>query len=250
MSQSESRNKGEALPAKEDAVVLAQNLSKSFGVRPALRGVDCSVQAGEFVAIYGPNGAGKTTFLKCLAGLSRPSQGQVRLFGKDPRLEPSVRRRFGFVAHAGMLHEPLTGRENLELYGRLYDVEDLSGRVDRVLNAVEMEPWADDPVRTYSRGMRQRCSIARAIIHDPDLLLLDEPFTGLDPVATGRLAAHFRDLIRQGRTILLVTHEFEESLSLVDRVLVISKGQIVMDKRGPQNSQSFRAEYLAQVGGL
>ena len=212
------------------AAVSAAKLRKSFGFRAALDSIDLEIAPGEFVALFGPNGAGKTTLLKCISGLASPTDGTVRVFGGDPRRSPQVRRRIGLVSHLGFLHDSLTGAENLQLYATLYDVPNPSDRIAAALQSVRLSSRAGDLVGTYSRGMRQRLAIARATLHDPDLLLLDEPFSGLDRHGCQQLGARLAALVREGRSVVLVTHEFQETLPLATRVIVLVKGRIALDR--------------------
>src|SRR3970040_1415299 len=154
------------------------DITKFFGPVRALRGVTLTVARGEALAIFGPNGAGKTTLLKIASTLMRPSSGQVLLLGADPSQAPHLRRLIGMVSHHSYLYPGLTGLENLLFTARLYRLSDAASRADALLNAVGLGDRGDDLVRTYSRGMTQRLSIARALVHDPQVLLLDEPYTG------------------------------------------------------------------------
>ncbi len=214
-----------------EPAVQARRLSRRFGHTLALSGIDLDVSPGELVAIFGPNGAGKTTLLKVLCGLLRPTSGEVLLMGLSARKEPArARRRLGYIAHASFLYRGLSARENLAFYARLYGVPDAGARIESHLGRVGLASRAADPVRTYSRGMLQRLSIARALLHDPELLFLDEPYTGLDREASailGSILAEMRD--RRG-TILMVTHDLERGLSLASRVLLLSRGRLVDDR--------------------
>ena len=203
-------------------------LTKAFGPIHALRGITLSVDAGDALVIFGPNGAGKTTLLKTVATLMRPSSGSVRLFGVDPQSDVRLRARIGMVSHQSYLYPGLTGEENLRFAARLYGVPRPADRVARLLETMGLRARGRDPVRTYSRGMVQRLSIARALVHDPPLLLLDEPYTGLDRqaavVLTDLLAA-----MRGTRTIVLTTHSIEQGLALCDRMAILVDGLIVYE---------------------
>lgn len=213
-------------------MIEARDLTKSFGPRMALDGVDLAVAAGEFVTLVGPNGAGKTTFLRVLAGLARPSGGFVRIAGLDPaRAATEVHRRIGFLSHRTLLYEDLTAEQNLRFYARIYDVGDAPTRVGDLLKRVGLADRRHDLVRTFSRGMQQRLAIARAVLHRPAVLLLDEPYTGLDPYATHILSDLLGELAEEGSTILLTTHDLAQGLALGRRVVVLARGRIVYDER-------------------
>jgi len=203
-------------------------VSKDFGRIIALRGVTFSVQAGEFVSILGRNGAGKTTLLNVVSGISRPSEGSVRLFGTDPG-DRENKAKLAVISHEMFLYGNLTAVENLQYYSRVYNISDAAARIDAVLQNVELTHRRFDLVATYSRGMTQRLTIARALLHQPSLLLLDEPFTGLDQHAIGMLITLLLKQKEMGRTILLTTHDLHTAAELSDRYLVISKHKIVRD---------------------
>src|SRR3990170_7692098 len=182
------------IPSRGETGVQAlalRDITKSFGPVRALRGVTLTVARGEALAIFGPNGAGKTTLLKIASTLMRPSSGQVLLFGADPNQAPHLRRLIGMVSHHSYLYPGLTGLENLLFTARLYGCSDAEARAEAMLAAVGLAGRGGDLVRTYSRGMTQRLSIARALVHDPQILLLDEPYTGLDRSS----AAAFTELL-------------------------------------------------------
>jgi heme exporter protein A len=207
-------------------VVEAENLRKTFSWTAVLHGVSCHIGAGEVVGVFGPNGAGKTTFLRLLATLLKPSEGVLRLFGKAPH-GPQVRRRLGFLGHESFLYPDLTPDENLTFYGRAYGLTNLRARTDARLEQVGLRDWRDTPVRTFSRGMEQRLALARALLHEPDLLLLDEPYAGLDSRGVSMLQAALADVKAQGKTVVLTTHDFALGLELCDRALIFQGGRIV-----------------------
>jgi heme exporter protein A len=207
--------------------VEVQGLSKSFGPQVALSGVDATISRGETVALLGPNGAGKTTLIRLIAGLSRPTGGRVLVEGVDLSKRPDlVRRRIGVISHQTMLYDDLTAAENLRFYGRLYGLDDVERRVAAALDAVGLSPRAADRFRTFSRGMKQRLAIARATLHDPALLLLDEPFTGLDAGGQAALADRIRGFHRDGRTAILVTHDLAQAVGLAGRFVLLVRGRL------------------------
>ncbi len=211
------------------AALRIRALSKRFGVRTALDGVDLEVARGTFLSLFGPNGAGKTTLVRCLATLARPSSGEILLDGRPVHSDgEGARRRLGVVSHASFLYGALTARENLLFYARMFGVADAQTRVRELLESVGLEDRADDPVRDFSRGLKQRCAIARALVHDPELLLFDEPFAGLDPVAADALQELLRSARARGKTILMTSHDLARGHELADRFVVLHRGRVVL----------------------
>ncbi|MBN1642652.1 MAG: heme ABC exporter ATP-binding protein CcmA [Anaerolineae bacterium] len=235
-------------------MIRIRGLVKRFGARYALRGVDLDVGAGECLSLLGPNGAGKTTLLRILATLSKPSQGSVQVDGLDLAHDAdALRRRVGFLSHQPLLYADLSGEENLRFYGRMYDVPDLEGRLSALLAQVGLERHRGDLVRTYSRGMAQRLAIARAFLHDPPLLLLDEPYTGLDQQAAGMLDRVLSEVGIGARTVLMTTHDLERGLRASQRVVVLARGQVVYHmERGNWDVERLRKAYAGQMldGGV
>lgn len=214
-------------PGTGGAVIDIRGLTKEFGRLQVLRGVDLSLERGDCVALLGPNGAGKTTLIRILATLSRPSQGDVYVAGRSIlREDRHVRRLIGLVSHQTFLYGDLTAEENLHFYGRLYGARDLSERVPALLEQVGLYHRRRDPVRTYSRGMQQRLSIARSIVHDPPILLLDEPDTGLDQSASRVLGDLLRLFNAGSRTVLMTSHHLERAQELSRRVVMLVDGQL------------------------
>lgn len=208
-------------------MIEVRKLVKRFGLKNVLRGLDFDVQAGEFVALLGPNGAGKTTFLRILASLSRPSLGQVNVAGyKLPAQAAAVRRRLGVVSHLPLLYGDLTAEENLLFYGRMYDLENLESRIADVLDMVGLSARRRDLVRTFSRGMQQRLAIGRAVLHDPDVMLFDEPYTGLDQDASEMLDEVLKNVAAAGRTVVMTSHDLARAEGLATRFDVLSRGVI------------------------
>jgi len=191
------------------------------------------VDRGEFTSVLGPNGAGKTTLLKILSALIRPTSGEVWIDGERLGDDSTrARRKLGVISHHPYLYDSLTAWENLIFYGRMYQVPELRARVEEVLEQVGLGLFRHDPVRTFSRGMTQRLSIARAILHDPAVLLLDEPYTGLDQQATEILSGVLRRFKAEGRTVVMITHHFEETLALSDCIVILCQGRVLYEHRG------------------
>ncbi len=208
-------------------MIQVRKLVKRFGLKTVLRGVDFDVQPGEFVALLGPNGAGKTTFLRILASLSRPSLGEVRVAGhRLPHESAAVRARLGVVSHLPLLYGDLTAEENLRFYGHMYNLAQLEARLTEVLNMIGLEPRRRDLVRTFSRGMQQRLAIGRAVLHDPEVILFDEPYTGLDQDASSMLDEVLRSIAAQGRTVVMTSHDLARAEGLATRFDILSRGVI------------------------
>jgi heme exporter protein A len=208
-------------------MIVIKKLVKRFGLKTVLRGLDLEVQAGEFVALLGPNGAGKTTFLRILASLSRPTLGEVIIGGyRLPRQASAVRHNLGVVSHMPLLYGDLTAEENLRFYGRIYGIQEAGKRINEVLELVGLESRRRDLVRTFSRGMQQRLAIGRSILHDPEVLLFDEPHTGLDQDACDMLDGLLRKVAGEGRTVVMTSHDLARVEDLASRFDVLSRGVI------------------------
>jgi heme exporter protein A len=216
-----------------------------------LEGVDLHVETGESLALFGPNGAGKTTLIHILTLGLRPASGTFRVAGRDPRDDPlGIRQCIGLISHQSLLYDQLTAAENLEFFARLYGVEEPRRRSAELLETVGLQHRADDPVGTLSRGMQQRVSIVRALVHDPPVVFLDEPFTGLDPHASGMLRETLAHLRSRGRTVLLVTHYLRRGLELSDRWVLLSRGRII-DRGGSSETDptTFERAHFGRPGG-
>lgn len=214
-------------------IIETVGLVKRFGFRPVLRGLTLNVRRGESLALMGANGAGKSTLLRLMVGLGRPDEGVLRVGGWDiPREAAQIRSHLGFVAHKPLLYDGLTARENLHFFGRLYGLskDSLEERIEGLLTQVGLKKRAFDLVRGFSRGMLQRLSIARALIHQPDILILDEPFTGLDLAGVDILMGVIDAARAEGKTVILTTHDPAHALRLCDRVAVIAKGVVGLDE--------------------
>ena len=207
--------------------VEAKHLSKVFGTRKAVDDVSFELPEGSFLSIFGPNGAGKTTLLRVLSTLARPTSGEAFVAGVDVREEPDeAREHIGFISHQSMLYPDLTAEENLLLYAKLYGVEDPEARVAELLDAVGLAHRKLDLVRTFSRGMTQRVSIARALVHDPDVVFLDEPYSGLDPHAV-EIFDELIESVRGDRTFVMVSHDLAKGFAMCTHALVLARGRIV-----------------------
>lgn len=211
-------------------MILIENLVKTYGLQPVLRGLDLRLEAGQFVALLGPNGAGKSTLLRILAALAKPTSGKVQIGGWDlPQEAFAVRRQLGVVSHLPLLYDTLTAEENLLFFAELYDIPkaERATRTQAVLERVGLKYRARDQVRTFSRGMLQRLTIARAIIHDPAILLFDEPYTGLDQQASAILDELLGTLAADGQhTILMTTHDIQRAHAISEHLAIMSKGKI------------------------
>jgi heme exporter protein A len=237
--------------APADLVLWAKDLSKTFGAQTALQGLSLSLPQGKFLSILGPNGAGKTTLLNILAGLTFPSGGEVRVLGSPPRRHCArLKARVGFISHQPQLYSDLSADENLRFFAALYGVPDAPARIDEVLTWVELEHRRADPVRSLSQGMKQRLTIARALLPDPDVLLLDEPTTGLDERAIGVLTDLLSTLHDGKRTLLMTTHRIELGIEVADQIGVMVGGRIVHESEAASlTSVALRDLYGSLAGG-
>jgi len=216
-----------------DAVTV-DGVTKRFGNHRALAKVSLEMRAGSLCALLGPNGAGKSTLLGILSTLVRPTSGDVKYTAKGEAIEDGagLRGQIGVLAHESFVYGELTGYENLEFYGRLYSIDDVQARARQLLDEVGLDPKARDrAARTYSRGMLQRLALARALMHEPPVLLLDEPFTGLDREGSAALARTLARVREDGRLVLVVTHDFEALDGVCDQVVVLRRGKVVLDER-------------------
>ena len=228
---------------------MVENAEKWFGLNPALQNLSLCIDRGEFVVLLGRNGAGKSTLLQVMARLVQPNRGQVRICGVDVRQDPERgRERIGLVAHQTFLYPGLTARENLRLHARLHRLEGAARRVAAALTDAGLELSADRPVRGFSRGMQQRLAIARATLHGPELVLLDEPFTGLDLEAAELLSERLRQWAATGRTIVMATHNLEQGLQGVARWILLDRGRIVTEWTG--DSTAVRSRYRQFLKGI
>ncbi len=231
-----------------EPVIETHGLGRRFAGVTALQEVDLSVAAGEAVAVFGPNGAGKTTLLRVLATLLRPSTGVVRLFGQGIRDGgASARQRMGLLSHQSFLYPDLTPTENLQFYARMFRVPSGAERVRALLEQVGLVGWAHRPVRTLSRGLEQRCALARALLHQPELLLLDEPFSGLDIGAVTMLSTTLRQVHARGTTLLMTTHDIERGFEVCTRAVILRRGRLVWDGSVEGPRDEFESQYFAAM---
>jgi ABC-type multidrug transport system ATPase subunit len=205
------------------SAIIVSGVVKQFGRFAALRGVSAEFDAGKFHAILGDNGAGKTTLLRALAGLAHPTQGTIRMFGQDPQ---DSSREIGYMAHPSLLYDEMSGMENLRYFARLYEIAG-DERCAEVIRAVGLDPQLTRPVGQYSQGMRQRMSLARAILHHPKLLLLDEPFSNVDVHSAREMVILLKNMRGSGRTIFVVTHQALLLDGVADEFVWMQEGRIV-----------------------
>jgi heme exporter protein A len=233
-----------------DYAIQVAELSKSFGATKALDNISFDLPQQAFLLVIGPNGAGKSTLLKLLSTLLAPSSGSAEVLGLNLKEQAEdIRSRIGVISHRSMLFLGLTAYENLVFYARLYGIENPAKRVDELLDLVELSSRKHDVVRSFSRGMTQRMAIARALVNDPELLLLDEPYTGLDP----RAVAIFDELlarIRPGKSFLMISHELEHSLAHASHLLLLAEGkQLLFDEATSFSTESITSLYNQLVFG-
>lgn len=214
--------------------VAVEGVWKFYGDFPALRDINLEAAPGSCLALIGRNGAGKTTLLRAIAGFSRPGKGEIKILGTSPR-ETETRRHIGFIGHGIAVYDELSALENLTLYARLYSLSDPRKTALEWLERTGLERVRDGLVREFSRGMRQRLAVARAFLHQPSVLLLDEPFTALDDRAIAVLQGLLRDSLAAGRTVVLSTHQLREALELASHVTLLVRGQVAF--HGPRTAE-------------
>jgi len=207
------------------AAVTVDGVWKFYGDYPALRDVNLTAQPGACLAMIGRNGAGKTTLLRTIAGFSRPGKGKIEIFGTQPR-ETDTRRSMGYIGHGISVYDELSALENLTLYAKLYQLPDPKSSAMQWLERTGLERVKDGLVREFSRGMRQRLAVARAFLHEPRVLLLDEPFTALDDRAIAVLQTVLREALASGKTIVMSTHQLREALELATHVALLNRGKV------------------------
>ena len=236
-------------PTDARAAVEVVALSRTFGRRVAVREVTFTVHGGECLAVFGPNGAGKTTLLRVLAGLIRPTRGRARIGGVELPGGAAARALVGLISHQSMLYAALTAVENVEFTAKLYGVGSPREAAMRALDRMRIADRADSPVRSLSRGMQQRVSIARAMVHAPQVVLLDEPYTGLDEAGAAALTDALHLLKREGAALVLVTHHLGEGLALATHTAIMRDGQFVKhEPRGTVELDAYRDVYREAIG--
>lgn len=228
--------------------IEAKDISRSFGRRDVLKKISFTLPKGGFLSIFGPNGAGKTTLVKILSTLLEPSTGEVHIAGIKLDDDPTdIRKQIGLISHQSLLYLDLSAYENLEFYGTLYGVDNLQERAEELLDRVELTHRRHDLVRTFSKGMQQRLTIARSVIHSPSILFLDEPHTGLDPHAMDILDGMIES-IRSDHTFVMVTHNLRKGLDLCSAAMIIENGRIIFLKdKSEINEDEFEAVYRRAV---
>lgn len=225
-----------------------RNVTKFFGDLAALKEVTLGIRCGESTLLYGPNGAGKTTLLRMLASLARPSSGEILFDGKNIEQDGTrAKSAIGFVSHATFLYGELTVRENLKFFGSLFGLSRLEKRIDAALDMFDMRSREDVFARDLSRGLQQRASLARAFLHDPDFVILDEPFTGLDHQSVKKLEDLLLRLPEQGKALLFSNHDFEQGAALAKRLIALKAGRVRYN--GPLDVAPFKSLGIARGNG-
>ncbi len=232
-----------------EQLIVVDAVHKRFGRKRVLAGVNLYVEQGQVVALLGANGAGKSTLMRIISGLAKPDRGDVVLGGVSLRKTGhELRRYIGLVTHAPLLYDNLSALDNLHFFARLYDIQAPEARIEAVLQAVDLWPRRRDPVRTFSRGMIQRLAIARAILHDPPVLLLDEPDTGLDPASAEKLAGLIRAFGAANRAILLTTHNLERARTWADSISFLEDGKITFNESSASLSDADLRRLVLEPG--
>ncbi|MDA1000016.1 MAG: ABC transporter ATP-binding protein [bacterium] len=227
-------------------------LSRRYGRRWALREVSLSVDRGTSIALLGANGSGKTTLLKTVAGLLQPHAGEIHLDGRA--IDAASRKKFGFLSHEPYLYAPLTLRENLNFFGKLFGLgrSEVAARIESLAASLRLTERMDDPIRVLSQGLRQRAALSRALLHDPEILLLDEPFSGLDPVAVGRFEEILGE-VSDGRIVIMTLHDPARARKLAKEIAVLSGGRLVLRGEAArlgnaELDRAYRGELMAPAG--
>lgn len=238
-------------PEQEKSNIISiENLSKAFGANIVLRNINLRIEKGEFLTIFGPNGAGKTTLIKIMSTLVSPTSGKVIIDGIDIKENPiEIRKKIGVISHETYLYHELTATENLRFFGRMHGTPNIEARIDELIKQVGLAYRKNDRVRTFSRGMKQRLSIARALIHDPPILFLDEPYTGLDQHASATFDRILGGMNAHDKTRVLISHDIERGISMCDRAIILTNGHIAHEIGGNeiQNLLQCRAIYEKYV---
>ena len=230
-------------------MIEMQSVTKAFGPKVAVENLDLAVRPGTLFSLVGPNGAGKTTTIKMLCGLLRPTSGRVRLFGHDiVRDGTAAKALLSYVPDLPYVYEKLTGREFIELVGRMYGMErgPLQRRIEETAALLELEGFADDLVEQYSHGMKQRCVLGAALVHDPKVIVVDEPMVGLDPRSIRRIKDVFKDYVRKGNVVFMSTHTLSDVEEMSDQVGVLCNGRLVASGGVEEVKRQTRAERLEE----
>jgi len=239
----------ESTQAPIPPAVRISNLTKQFGFIRVLNGINLTLKQGEFLTVFGPNGAGKTTLLRILSTLTRPTSGNGTLLGYDLAQDGAlVRYLIGVLTHHPLLFPTLTGYENLKFYGQMFQVQHLPDRIETLLHEVGLSEQRDQLVETFSRGMQQRLAIARALLHAPRLLLLDEPYTGLDHEGISFLTQTLKAFRAQGGTVIMTSHDFEKGLELCTKATILNDGNLAYYGDPTTLEEPFEAVYQRCVG--
>ncbi|WP_312471792.1 ABC transporter ATP-binding protein [Neobacillus sp.] len=233
-------------------MIEIKKLTKQADNKLILRGVDLSIKKGETVAILGPNGAGKSTLLKVLATLIKPTSGLIKINGLDLKKDHiEIKKLLGYLPHSSLLYDHYSPLENLVFFGNIYGVNNVEQKASNLVKEVGLSFFLNEPVKNFSRGMIQRIAIARAIIHDPEILLLDEPHTGLDQGAISILNNVILSMKEKGATTLMVTHDFKQAAEICDRIIIVKNGRIVDDFKIENRNLGFVSEkYGLQMEGV
>lgn len=233
-------------------MIEIKKLTKQADDKLILRGVDLSIKKGETIAILGPNGAGKSTLLKVLANLIKPTSGIVKINGMDLKKDHmKIKKMLGYLPHSSLLYDHYSPLENLVFFGNIYGVKNVEERAIELVKEVGLSFFLNEPVKNFSRGMIQRIAIARAIVHEPEVLLLDEPHTGLDQGAISILNNVILSMKEKGTTTLIVTHDFKQAAEICDRIIIVKNGKIVDDFKIEDQSLTVVSEkYELQVEGV
>jgi heme exporter protein A len=233
-------------------LIEIKKLTKQADNKLILRGIDLSIKKGETVAILGPNGAGKSTLLKVLATLIKPTSGMVKINSLDLKKDHiEIKKVLGYLPHSSLLYDHYSPLENLVFFGNVYGVKNVEEKAIKLVKEVGLSFFLNEPVKNFSRGMIQRIAIARAIIHDPEVLLLDEPHTGLDQGAITILNNVILSMRERGATTLMVTHDFKQAAEICDRIIILKNGKIVDDFKMEKHNLGYVSEkYELQVEGV
>ncbi len=239
--------------SNDQAIIEVTGLTKIYGFLPVLKSIDLTITRGEYIALLGPNGSGKSTLLRLLSGLSKPTQGTIRIGGWDiPQEAMAVRSQIGMVSHKPLLYENLTAYENLNFFGKLYNIEssEREERINSLLDQVGLKKRATSLVRTFSRGMQQRLSIARALINEPDVLFFDEPYTGLDQDAGDMLEDLLKTANNFNRTVVMTTHQLHRASNVASRAVILSRGKIAYNENISSLSATDLTSAYTQATGV